>query len=209
MFIEAEGKNHYVLFKDFDIFIYDHILHRRRKHFCRYCLQSFSTSEILKRHFKDCFETNGKQRIKARKKGKYVKFKNFKRKIKSTFMTHTGLESILVPEDNGKQNPEELYTNKYQKHVDCSCDYKLVCVDYKFSKPFKSYLGEDAICNFINGMIAESKYFTDITKNHFNRKLVMTKEDDEDFENSTECWICDNTHVNDVKVRDHCHITGK
>ena len=35
-------------------------------------------------------------------------------------MTHTGFESILVPEDNGKQNPEESYTNKYQKHVDCS-----------------------------------------------------------------------------------------
>ena len=68
MFIEAEGKNHYVLFKDFDTFMYDHILHRRRKHFCRYCLQSFSTSEILKRHLKDCFETNGKQRIKVRKK---------------------------------------------------------------------------------------------------------------------------------------------
>ena len=24
------------------------------------------------------------------------------------------------------------------------------------------------------------------------------------------CWICDNDYVdNDVKVRDHCHITGK
>ena len=59
-------------------------------------------------------------------------------------------------------------------------------------------------------MIAESKYFTDITKNHFNRKLVMTKEDDEDFEKSIECWICDNTYVDgDVKVRDYCHVTGK
>ena len=38
----------------------------------------------------------------------------------------------------------------------------------------------------------------------------MTKEDNEDFENSTECWICDNNYVDgDVKVRDHCHITGK
>ena len=31
-------------------------------------------------------------------------------------------------------------------------------------------------------MVEESKYFSDIMK-----KLVMTKEDDEDFENSTEC----------------------
>ena len=37
----------------------------------------------------------------------------------------------------------------------------------------------------------------------------MTKEDNEDFKSSTKCWICDNDYVdNDVKVRDHCHITG-
>ena len=28
--------------------------------------------------------------------------------------------------------------------------------------------------------------------------------------NSTKCWICDTDDIdNDVKVRDHCHITGK
>ena len=38
----------------------------------------------------------------------------------------------------------------------------------------------------------------------------MTKKDNEDFENSTKCWTCDNTYVDgDVKVRDHCLITGK
>ena len=38
----------------------------------------------------------------------------------------------------------------------------------------------------------------------------MTKEDNEDFENPTKCWICDSSYLDDdVKVRDHCHITGK
>ena len=40
------------------------------------------------------------------KKGEYVKFKNYERKIKSPFTTYAGFESILVPENNGKQNPE-------------------------------------------------------------------------------------------------------
>ena len=39
------------------------------------------------------------------KKGENVKFKNFERKVKSTFMNYADFESILVPEDNGKQNP--------------------------------------------------------------------------------------------------------
>ena len=42
---------------------------------------------------------------------------NILRKIKSPFIIHADFESILMPEDNGKQNPEESYTNKYQKHV--------------------------------------------------------------------------------------------
>ena len=38
----------------------------------------------------------------------------------------------------------------------------------------------------------------------------MTNEDNEDSENSTKCWICDNDHIDsDVKVRNHCHIVGK
>ena len=40
---------------------------------------------------------------------------------------------------------------------------------------FKSYLGEDVVYNFINSMIEESKYCTDIRKKDFNRELVMTK----------------------------------
>ena len=59
-------------------------------------------------------------------------------------------------------------------------------------------------------MNEESKYCSDVMKKHFNKKLVMTVKDFEDFKNSTKCWICDNVCVKgDVKVRDHCHITGK
>ena len=49
--------------------------------------------------------------IKMPKKGEYVRLKNLERKVKSPFMIYADFESILVPEDNGKQNPEESYTN--------------------------------------------------------------------------------------------------
>ena len=91
-------------------------------------------------------------------KSEYIKSKNSGRKIKSLFLIYGDSESILVPEYNGNQNLNEFYTNKYQKHVACSYSYKLVCVDGKFSKPFKSYLGEDALYDCISSMIEESKY---------------------------------------------------
>ena len=65
-----------------------------------------------------------------------------------------------MSKNNGKQNLEESYTNKYQKHIACSYDHKLVCVDDKFSKYFKTYLEEDAVYKLVNSMIEESKDFT-------------------------------------------------
>ena len=47
------------------------------------------------------------------KSNEYVKFKNYENKIKSSFFIYADFKSIPVPEDNGKQNPKEPYTNKY------------------------------------------------------------------------------------------------
>ena len=140
------------------------------------CLQAFRTAEKLECHTKDCFKINGKQNIKMSKKGKYIKFKNFGRKIKSSIMIYVDFESILVPED-----PNEPYTKKHHKHVACSYGYKLVCVGDKFSK---SYLCENAVYNFISSMIEESKYCSDVMKKYLNKEFVMAKEDNEDFKNS-------------------------
>ena len=32
-------------------------------------------------------------------------------------------------------------------------------------------------------------------KNHFNKGLGMTREENENFENSSKCWICDNETI--------------
>ena len=90
--------------------------------------------------------------IKLPKKGEYDTLKNHKRKIRSLFIIDADSGSILVPEYNGQQNPDEsnikyqqTNTEKYHKHVAFSYGYKLVCFNEKFSKPFKSYLGKDPV----------------------------------------------------------------
>ena len=62
--------------------MYDHTFYCGRKHFCRYCLKALSVEETLQRHVKDFFKVKGK-RIIMPKKGKYVKFKNYKRNLNS------------------------------------------------------------------------------------------------------------------------------
>ena len=75
----------------------------------------------------------------------------------------------MYQKKNEKKNLNEPYTNKYQKHVACSYGYKLVCIDDKFSKSFKSDLDEDAVYNFISSMIEKSKHYSDVMKKHFER----------------------------------------
>ena len=94
--IGEQVKRHYVLIKDFYTFMYDHTLHRRRKHVCHYCLQAFSTKGILKCYVKDWFKINGKQKSKMSEKDEYVRLNNYERKIKSPSMTYADFESILV-----------------------------------------------------------------------------------------------------------------
>ena len=76
-----------------------------------------------------------------------------------------------MPVDNGKQNPEKSYTNKYQKHIACRYGYKLVCFDGKVGKLFKTYLGEDAVYNLINNMIEETIYCSKVIKKHLTKSL--------------------------------------
>ena len=42
------------------------------------------------------------------------------------------------------------------------------------------------------------------------KKGNLTKCELKRKENLTKCWFCDNDYIgNEVKLRDHCHITGK
>ena len=85
-----------------------------------------------------------------------------------------------------------------------------VSVINKSSNPFKRYLGENAVYNFISNMIGESKYLSEVLRKRFNKTFGMTKQNNKDFKNSNKCWFYGNDYVdNDVKVQNHCHVTGQ
>ena len=56
----------------------------------------------------------------------------------------------------------------------------------------------------------ENKYCKKIVKEHFNKNLIMSEEEEHLFQQSNSCWICGKIiNDEDEKVRDHCHVTGK
>ena len=47
-------------------------------------------------------------------------------------------------------------------------------------------------------------------RKHFNQDMILTKDDEQNFTNANKCYNCDKKYSEkDVRVRDHCHITGK
>ena len=45
-------------------------------------------------------------------------------------------------------------------------------------------------------------------KKHFNKNFFTAEQEEENFRSINACWICEKL-IEDEKVRDQCHITGK
>ena len=74
----------------------------------------------------------------------------------------------------------------------------------------KVFIQKNATYELIKAILEEYKYCKKIMKKHFNKKLIMTEEEENFFQKSNSCWICRKLIDNDEeKVRDHCHVTGK
>ncbi|XP_027049087.1 uncharacterized protein LOC113676613 [Pocillopora damicornis] len=140
-----------------------------------------------------------------------VKFNNFHKQQPVPFVIYADFEAITEKISGCQPNDDKSYTNAYQKHTDCGFGYKVVCCyDDKYSQPLKIYRGEKAVYTFMEYLLDEVKYCKKVRKKEFNKPLIMTKEDEEKFLKANECYICNKKYTDkDIKVRDHCHITGK
>ena len=59
-------------------------------------------------------------------------------------------------------------------------------------------------------MLEEVEYCKAVIKKRLNKPLVMTENDEMCFKLMDKCHICGEKYTDkDVRVRDHCHITGK
>ena len=219
LLITKDEKKHYVLIKDFNTFMYNQSKHKERKHFCMYCLQCFSSERVLPNHVNNCLTINGVQAIKMPKQGENIlEFNNFHKQLPVPFVIYADFEAITKKVQGCKQSEEmekdkdrRSYTEAYQTHEDCGYGYKVICCyDDKYSKYTSIYRGENAVYKFMEKMLEEVEYCKTAIKKHFNKPLVMTEVDEQHFKTMDGCHICGEKYTDkDVRVRDHCHITGK
>ena len=212
LLITEDENKHYVLIKDFNRFMRHQTKHNERKHFCMHCLQCFSSERVLNDHRDNCIQLNGEQAVKMpNKDNNILKYNNFHKQQPVPFVIYADFEAITEKISGCKPNNNKSFTQAYQKHTDCGFGYKVVCCyDDKYSLPLKIYRGEKAVYTFLEYMLDEVKYCKKIVKQQFNKPLKMTKDDEIRFKKANECHICNNKYTDkDIRVRDHCHITGK
>ena len=199
--------------------MYNQSKHKERKHFCMYCLQCFSSERILANHVNNCLTINGAKAINMPEQGENIlKFNNFHKQLPVPFVIYADFEAITKKVQGCEQSEEmkkdkdtRSYTEAYQTHEDCGYGYKIVCCyDDKYSKYTRIYRGENAVYKFMEKMLEEVEYCKAVIKKNFNKPLVMTEVDEQNFKTMDGCHICGEKYIDkDVRIRDHCHITGK
>ena len=165
---------------------------------------------MLTKHKEACLSIHGAQSVRLEKGT--TEFKNYFKQIPVPFKVYTDFEFNL----NSVESYEGSYSKKYQDHIPCSFAYKPVCDDDEFTKPIVIFRGESTAYEFIKKILKEFKYCKKIMKNTLNKNLIMSEKEEEQFQSSNTCWICDkfiddddDDDDDDEKVIDCCDVTGK
>ena len=216
-----DGENsHYCLVKNISALLSSQInKHKGTSNICLNCFNGFKSPDSLDKHKEYCYN-NECVKISMPPQNTFLRFKNFRYSEKAPFAIYADFESLIKPMDNCDPDPNHSYTKKYQKHEPISFCYYIKCFnntlckeifnDETKRKQLKSYIktkpeDPDAIDVFIKWLEDDVKFLANIEP----KKMVFTKEDEKQFNIASDCWICGEELGNDVKVRDHCHYTGR
>lgn len=166
---------------------------------CNYCLQHFRKSTAsLSRHI--CNKVVSKI---PTIENSILEFKNYDKKMLVPFAIYADFECILRP------NPTD--SNLIQEHIPYAYCYKIMCsYNDQIKFPLRSYEGLDSPNKFIQSLVEDTHHIY----NTYISKVVpmcdLNQSEKDIFIKSNQCYICDKPILpSQVKVRDHCHLTGK
>ena len=207
-----DGENsHYCFVKNLSALLVSQInKHKSSCNICLNCLNGFITKESLNKHMSYC-SNNECVKINMPPPDTYLKFKNFPYSEKAPFAIYADFESKLKPIDNCESDPNISYTNKYQEHEPASISYYIKSTNENVYPSIKrTYIkekpeDEDVADVFIKWLEEDVKKIANIEK----KKMIITEEEQEQFNQASNCWICKKKLNLKDRVRDHCHYTGR
>ena len=103
LFIDDDN-SHYGYIKDIHRFMFYKTKNKNKKHFCKSCLQCFSSKNVLTELKEDCLSINRKQSVKLEKGT--IEFENYFKQIPVPFRIYADFECNL----EGVESYEGSYT---------------------------------------------------------------------------------------------------
>ena len=199
---------HYGVVKNLSRLVSSQINKQNHKKFiCMRCLNSFKSPESLEKHLELCKNHDHQRHVYPIEHDKYVFFKQFQKMHRVPFVVYADFECLVEATDNkiGKG------TVQYQKHTPIGFCYTIKCKEESLYEN-KTVLytakeeGEDIGKEFVKSLENDLKEVYEILKT--NVPIKMSEEEEKGFQTAVNCYACGHP-LNDDRVRDHCHLTGK
>ena len=210
LLIKDGDNSHYCLVKNISALLSSQInKHKGTCNICLNCFNGFNTPESLNNHKEYCYN-NECVKINMPPTGSFLEFKNFVHSEKAPFAIYADFESLIKPLDVCDPDPEKSYTKKCSKHKPISfCYYIKSFNESVYKSKLRIYIKKeesdyDAMDTFINWLESDVREIANLE----NKDMIFTPENEKEFINALNCWICGEYMGND-RVRDHCHFTGK
>lgn len=198
LYFQEGSKGHYCLIKDLVKLTRRQISrHHGKPHFCENCLQFFVTKEKYDSHV--C----SKVLTVLPSENTKITFKNYERQQKINFVIYADFESLLL-NHSAKTSKN---TSQFKQHQPSCFGYYVCCSHDSSLNKYVSYRGEDCVKVFIDYLIRDVKYISNII-NDKKPMTPLTEKEKELFNSASRCHICKQSLILD-KVADHDHITGK
>ena len=211
LLIKDGKKSHYCLVKNLSALLASQInRHKGTSHICLNCINGFKSKDSLKKHKEYCYN-NECVNIVMPPPNTFLKFDKFRFSERAPFVIYADFESFIKPMDSCDPDPNKSYTKKYQKHKPSGFSYyiKSLYEDVKKSEK-RTYIKTkkeepDAEDVFVKWLEEDVKEIANIKP----KEMIITEEEQKEFDKASDCWICGEELKNDNKVRDHCHYTGR
>ena len=211
LLIKNGDNSHYCLIKNLSALLTSQVNnHKGKFYFCLNCLNGYDEEEKLNKHKEYCSEEES-IKINMPPPNTYLKFKNFLYSEKAPFVVYADFESLVKPLNTCDPDPNKSYTKKYQKHEPVSFVYYIKSFNESvYESRLRTYVKEreeaaDPVNVFIYWLEEDVKIISELG----NKEMIITEEEEKQFKQASNCWICGKLLNIDDRVRDHCHYTGR
>ena len=188
---------------------------------CRRCITAFSSEDILNQHIDRCQKQQPTNITFSWKD--HLKFEDYHMKVPVPIRVYADFEcineschnhaiasAVSQPQNtNDREAAQAIASKVLFKQIPIAVGFYIIS---PFGNNYSSYFGESCVTRFVNEMLTLEK----IANIYFesNIPLEITPEEEESFQQSKVCWLCERELHGDTegavqKVRDHDHLTGK